>query len=64
MCSRQSLALDQVRIHQVFEQELPVIDFRTFFPALTDEIFEENRSWLEPRFLDPATGKIVLTTTF
>jgi glyoxylase-like metal-dependent hydrolase (beta-lactamase superfamily II) len=60
MYGRHSLTLDRVLIHQVLEQELPVIDFRTFFPALADDVFEENRSWLEPHFLDPATGKIVL----
>ena len=60
MCARHSLRLNGVLIHQVLEQELPVIDFRTFFPALTDEVFKANRSSLEPHFLDPATGKIVL----
>lgn len=60
MCGRHSLKLNQVLIYQVLEQELPAIDFRTFFPALTDEVFNENRSWLEPHFLDPATGKIIL----
>jgi glyoxylase-like metal-dependent hydrolase (beta-lactamase superfamily II) len=60
MYDRSCLTLGQVTIHQVIEQEIPVIDFRQFFPALTDEMFERHRSWLEPRFLDPATGKILL----
>src|SRR5215212_1476555 len=60
MCGQHSLRLNRVLIHQVLEQELPMFDFRAFFPALTDGIFEENRSWLEPYFLNPTTGKIVL----
>jgi len=60
MHKRRSYILNRVAIHQVIEQEIPVIDFRKFFPTLTNEIFETNRYWLEPNFLDPATGKIVL----
>jgi hypothetical protein len=31
-----------------------------FFPMLTKEVLEENRSWLEPTFIDPVTGRLVL----
>jgi glyoxylase-like metal-dependent hydrolase (beta-lactamase superfamily II) len=54
------IRVGNISIHQVIEQEAPFFDFRDFFPTLSDEIFDENRSWLEPHFLDPATGKIVL----
>ena len=31
-----------------------------FLPALTPELLEENRAWLQPRVLDPETGMFVL----
>jgi hypothetical protein len=48
------------KIQSVVEQELPFLDFRQFFPDLTSELLEEHRSWLEPNFLDPASGNAVL----
>jgi glyoxylase-like metal-dependent hydrolase (beta-lactamase superfamily II) len=44
----------------VVEQEIPFFDPLTFFPHLTADRLEENRSWLEPLALDPVTGLIVL----
>jgi hypothetical protein len=32
---------------------------REFLPSLTQELLDENRAWLEPTGLDPATGHIV-----
>ena len=52
--------LGPITIHRVVEQEIPFFDAREFFPSLTTEMIEENRSWLQPTYLDPATGKIVL----
>src|SRR5262245_7105728 len=49
-----------VLVHQVIEQEIPFLDFREFFPTLSDEIFDENSVWLKPDFLDPTTGNIIL----
>jgi hypothetical protein len=31
-----------------------------FFPTLTKEVLEENRFWLEPTFIDPVSGRLVL----
>ena len=31
-----------------------------FFPTLTKELLEENRSWLQPTFIDPVSGRLVL----
>jgi glyoxylase-like metal-dependent hydrolase (beta-lactamase superfamily II) len=47
-------------IHRVIEQEEPLFDPLEFFPTLTREVLEENRSWLEPAALDPATGRLRL----
>jgi glyoxylase-like metal-dependent hydrolase (beta-lactamase superfamily II) len=54
------IRLGEIVVHQVIEQEASFFDFREFFPTLSDEVFEANRPWLEPLFLDPSTGKIVL----
>jgi glyoxylase-like metal-dependent hydrolase (beta-lactamase superfamily II) len=42
----------------VVEQEGAWFDAFNFFPGLTRELFEENRSWLEPRYFQDS--KIVL----
>ena len=47
-------------IHRVVESEAPIFDPFFFFPDLKPEILDQNRSWLEPRYIDPATGKLVL----
>ena len=49
-----------IRIDRIVEQEQPFFDPLFFFPKLTKEVLEENRSWLEPRYHDPATGKMIL----
>jgi glyoxylase-like metal-dependent hydrolase (beta-lactamase superfamily II) len=54
------LVLGDITIHQVIEQEAPFFDVPEFFPALTEEMLAENRSWLEPRFIDPSSGKLIL----
>ena len=52
--------LGDMTLRRVIEQEKPFFDPLTFFPELTAERLDENRSWLEPLALDPATGQIVL----
>jgi glyoxylase-like metal-dependent hydrolase (beta-lactamase superfamily II) len=54
------LQLGDITIHRIVEQEEPLFDARAFFPGMDDAMFAENRSWLEPRFIDPASGKLVL----
>jgi glyoxylase-like metal-dependent hydrolase (beta-lactamase superfamily II) len=48
--------LGDMTIHRVIEQEDPLFDPLEFFPGLTREVLEENRAWLQPAALDPATG--------
>lgn len=55
-----SLKIGDLTIHRIVEQEAPLFDVLKFFPTLTPELLDENRDWLQPRFLDPATGKLVL----
>jgi glyoxylase-like metal-dependent hydrolase (beta-lactamase superfamily II) len=51
--------LGDVTIHRVVEQEAPFFDAFEFFPTLTQEILEENRSWLQPTYFD-AANRLVL----
>jgi glyoxylase-like metal-dependent hydrolase (beta-lactamase superfamily II) len=52
-------ALGDVILHQVVEQEAPFFDAFEFFPSLTPEIMQENRSWLQPTYFD-AAGRLIL----
>jgi len=55
-----AIALADITIHSVVEQQGPFFDVFEFFPTLTKELFEENRAWLQPTFVDPVSGKLVL----
>ena len=46
------IELGQVTIHRVVEQQMPFFEAVKFFPTLTQEMLEENRSWLQPTYLD------------
>jgi glyoxylase-like metal-dependent hydrolase (beta-lactamase superfamily II) len=48
------IKLGNLTIHRIVEQEGPFFDVLKFFPTLTKELLEENRTWLQPRFVDPA----------
>jgi glyoxylase-like metal-dependent hydrolase (beta-lactamase superfamily II) len=56
-----TVALKDITIHAVVEQQGPYFNPLTFFPTLTKELLAENRAWLEqaPSALDPQTGKLV-----
>jgi glyoxylase-like metal-dependent hydrolase (beta-lactamase superfamily II) len=55
-----AITLKDVTIHPVVEQQGPFFDVMEFFPTLTKELLEENRSWLQPTFIDPVSGRLVL----
>jgi glyoxylase-like metal-dependent hydrolase (beta-lactamase superfamily II) len=52
------IKLGDITIHRVVEQQGAWFDAFQFFPSLTRELFEENRSWLEPKYF--GDDKIVL----
>jgi glyoxylase-like metal-dependent hydrolase (beta-lactamase superfamily II) len=52
------IAVKDITIHPVVEQQGAWFEAFGFFPALTKELLEENRSWLQPTFLD-ASDKLV-----
>src|SRR5947207_15451896 len=47
------IAVGEVIIHRIVEQEGPFFDALKFFPTLTRELLGENRAWMQPRFLSP-----------
>ena len=55
-----AIPLHDITIHPVVEQQGPFFDVLEFFPTLTKELYEENRSWLEPTFVEPGSRKLVL----
>ena len=55
-----AISLKDITIHPVVEQQGAHFDALEFFPTLTKEVLEENRPWLQPAFIDPATGRLVL----
>jgi hypothetical protein len=55
-----AITLQDITIYQVVEQQGPFFDVMEFFPTLTNELLEENRSWLQPTFIDPVSGRLVL----
>jgi len=55
-----TLTVGELTIHRIIEQEFPFTDPFEFIPGLTREVLDENRDWMEPAALDPATGKLVL----
>ncbi len=53
------IALKDIAIHPIIEQQGAWFPAMGFFPKLTKELLEENSSWLQPTFID-ADGKLVL----
>jgi len=54
-----AIEIGSATIHRIVEQEGPFFDALQFFPAMTKEFLDENRGWLQPRFLD-ANDKLIL----
>jgi glyoxylase-like metal-dependent hydrolase (beta-lactamase superfamily II) len=54
------IQLNDITIHPVIEQQGNWFNVMEFFPTLTKELLDENRSWMEPTFLDPANNGLVL----
>ena len=55
-----AIKLKDITIHPVVEQQGALFDALEFFPTLSKEAFEENLPWLQPTFIEPATGRLVL----
>jgi glyoxylase-like metal-dependent hydrolase (beta-lactamase superfamily II) len=53
------ITLKDIAIHPVIEQQGPFFKALEFFPTLSKELLDENRSWLQPSCID-ADGGVVL----
>lgn len=56
-----TLAIGDIRIDRVVESELPIFEPEFLFPDATREALAAERHWLEPNFVDPATGKLIMS---
>jgi hypothetical protein len=55
-----AITLKDIIIHPIVEQQAPFFDPLEFSPTLTQDVLDQNRSWLQPTFIDPAGGRVVL----
>ncbi|MGB6535466.1 MAG: MBL fold metallo-hydrolase [Xanthobacteraceae bacterium] len=58
------ITVSDIKIHPVVEQQGAWFAATAFFPSLTKELLDENRSWLQPEFLDPADKLILCIQSF
>ena len=56
----QGIALGDITIQQIVEQEGPLFDLYEFFPTLAPEIVDEHRNWLDPLYVDVANRRLNL----
>jgi glyoxylase-like metal-dependent hydrolase (beta-lactamase superfamily II) len=47
-----TIQIGSTTIHRIVEQEGPFFEAMKFFPDITKELLDQNRGWLQPRFLD------------
>jgi len=53
--------IGDVEISRIPEFEAAMFDPAMIYPDLPKERLDQHRGWLEPKFLDPATGKLTLS---
>ena len=58
------ITLKDIAIYPVVEQQGPFFKAHEFFPTLSKELFEENRSWLVPEFIDASGGVLLCIQGF
>lgn len=46
------------QIDRVVESEVPFIEPEIFLPDFEPDVLEQNRAWLVPQYVDPASGKL------
>jgi glyoxylase-like metal-dependent hydrolase (beta-lactamase superfamily II) len=53
--------IGEVEVSRVIEFEMPLIEPAVLYPDITPDVVARHRPWLEPKLLDPATGRLVLS---
>jgi len=46
-----TLTFGDIKVHRIIEQEGPFFAVREFFPTLTSDVLDANRSWLQPTYV-------------
>jgi glyoxylase-like metal-dependent hydrolase (beta-lactamase superfamily II) len=54
------IQVGDISIHRIVEQEAPFFAALEFFPTLSQALLDENLAWLAPKYIDPASGKLIL----
>ena len=57
---RQGGTVGGIEWHRIIESEEPDFDVFFLLPDATEETLAPHRAWLEPRFLDPASNRLVM----
>ena len=52
--------IGEFKLDRVVESEEPLVAPDGFFPESTPDVFAEYAEWLQPRYLDPVSGKLVI----
>ena len=52
--------IGQFEISRAIESEGPFLEVQSFIPDADQAVVEANRDWLMPRFIEPASNKIIL----
>ncbi len=55
-----TVRIGRFRIDRVVESEEPLVAPEIFFPESTPDVFEAHADWLEPRYVDPVSGKLII----
>ena len=59
-----AIQIGNITIRRIVEQEGPFFAALKFFPTLTKELLNENRAWLQPRFVDPADQLVLCIQSY
>jgi len=52
--------IGEFKLDRVVESEEPLVAPDGFFPESTPDVFAEHAEWLQPRYVDPVSGKLVI----
>ena len=50
--------IGEFKLDRVVESEEPLIAPDGFFPESTPDVFAKHAEWLQPRYVDPVSGKL------
>ncbi|NQU69870.1 MAG: MBL fold metallo-hydrolase [Rhodospirillales bacterium] len=54
--------IGEILWHRIIEAEGPEFEIGFLLPDATPEAIEPHRGWMEPSFLEPGTGKLIMAT--